>query len=112
VTTGETDFTSGSFTELDSAVTEAILSVELRIWVPLEEPDLEPLNTVSVFEPKLWMDFSIDWELPVPIARSTITDATPMRTPSIVRNVRSQFEPIPRTAMKKFPKIADISPAL
>jgi hypothetical protein len=88
VTTGETDFTSGSFTELESAVTEAILSVELRIWVPLEEPDLEPLNTVSVFEPKLWMDFSI------------------------VRNVRSQFEPMPRTAMKKFPKIADISPAL
>jgi hypothetical protein len=76
--------------------------------VPLDELDLLP-NTVSVLDPRLSIDFSIDCELPVPMASSTITDATPMRTPSIVSSVRSQFDPIPRMAMTRFPNAVDIS---
>jgi hypothetical protein len=107
-TTGDTDFTSGSFEEFDKAVTDASLRVELRISVP-DELELDPLNTVSVLDPRLWIDFSIACELPVPIASNTITDATPMSTPSIVSNVRSQFDPMPRTAITRLPNAADIS---
>jgi hypothetical protein len=93
---------------LDNAVTDAVLRVEFRILVPFDELDLL-LNTVSVLDPRLSIDFSIDCELPVPMANSTITDATPIRTPSIVSSVRSQFDPIPRMAMTRFPNAAAIS---
>src|ERR1017187_1442857 len=52
-----------------------MLRVDLRISVPLDELELDPLNTVNVLDPRLSIDFSIDCELPVPIASSTITDA-------------------------------------
>src|SRR5665213_3115592 len=101
VMTGDTDWTSGALLAFEIKDTDAELRLVLRILVPLDVPLPPLLNTVNVFEPSAWIEFSIDWEVPVPMARSTMTDATPMRTPSMVSNVRSQFEPMPRTAMIK-----------
>ena len=41
-----------------------------------------------MFEPALWIWFSIDVRAPVPIATMTITAATPMIMPSAVSAVR------------------------
>ena len=41
VTTGDTDFTSGSLSGFDSASPKPSLRVEFRICVPLDEPELD-----------------------------------------------------------------------
>ena len=109
--TGDTDSTSGAFTGFESRLTDWVLSCDVRIWVPaVEAPPVS--NTVSVFDPRLWIEFSISCELPVPIASSTMTEATPIITPSIVSDVRSQFEVIPRIAIIMLPKTFVIRPRI
>ena len=64
-------------------------------------PRKPPLDcTTSTFVPRLWI---VDWtafEEPLPTAISTITEATPIVMPRIVRPERSLFAVIPLQAMR------------
>src|SRR5665213_632681 len=101
--TGDTDWTSGALLESPISLTSVVESVALLDLVPVCEVVRPPLNTVSVLVPRLLIDLATASEDPVPTAKSTITAATPMSTPSMVSSDRSQLELIPRRAITTFP---------
>ena len=69
---------------------------------PCERPEREePGETVSMLVPRRLMLFSTSWRAPEPIADITITDATPMMTPSAVRRLRIALRWIAASAVAR-----------
>ena len=66
---------------------------------PCERPDRdEPGETVSILVPRRLMLRSTSWRAPLPIADMTITEATPMITPSAVSRLRMALRRIATSA--------------
>ena len=100
-TTGEALLTSGARLGSCSACASAFVSETLLAVLAPAKRRRPPLPcTSSTFVPRLWMR---DWtalEEPLPTAIRTITEATPIVMPRIVRPERSLFAVMPPQAMR------------